>query len=1076
MWRLVRAFITGPLSPLLLFVAAAAGIVAMLATPREEEPQIVVPMADVLVSFPGASAEEVEKLVATPLERLLWQVDGVEHVYSISRRDGAVVTVRFFVGEDRERALVRITSRIEAHRDSAPPGVSGWVVRPVEIDDVPIVTFSLWSRTADQGDLRRVGEELLARLEQVKSISKSGVLGGLPREVRVELDPEALAARALTPAAVVEQLAAADAALAAGRFSRLDRDVLVLAGPFVGQSSEVAGLVVGAFDGAPVLLGDVARVVDGPEEPLTVSRITFGPQCGRSDVRAGESFPAVTLSLSKQKGTNAVGVAERILEEAQILRRDVLPSDMQLDVTRNYGHSADEKVDELFGHLLLAIVTVVALVAYTLGWREGLIVAAAVPVTFALTLLVNQLAGYTINRVTLFALVLVLGLVCDDPIVDVENIHRHFARRARPPLQAVLAAVNEVRPPVIVATLAVILSFVPLFFITGMMGPYMRPMALNVPVAMGMSLLVAFTITPWMSYHLLRPREGSAVAGGGHVAQANHGEDGRLISAYRRLLGAILDRRGARLLLALGIAGLALFAAFLAASGAVPLKMLPYDNKSEFLAVLDLPAGSTLEATNRAVVDLERALADVPEVVNCQSYVGLAGPIDFNGLVRRYNLRAGPELAEVRVHLLPKAERAENSHDLLLRLRAGLEAVAARHSAELKLVEMPPGPPVLSTLVAEVRGPAARTHGELVAGAREVAARLELEQGVVDVDVMAEEPTTRLEFRVDKEKAALHGVVAADLVRVLRLALSGETAATVHEPGERGPLPLRVVLDRASRSGAAELGRLQVAGRSGALVAVAELGSFVEMPADQPIYHKDLERVVFVLGEVAGRPPVEAVLSMQSGLAQEPLPGNLEARWGGEGEWQITLDVFRDLGLAFLGALAGIYVLLVVQTRSFALPLLVMLAIPLGAIAIFPGFWLLNLVVGREVGGYGSPVWFTATGMIGMIALAGIVVRNSIILIDFVQSRLAEGSDPRQAVLDSGVQRLRPIVLTALAAMLGAWPITLDPIFSGLAWSLIFGVLASTVFTLFVIPVAYLLALQRRGATRDATTSGAVSA
>ncbi len=1053
LWRLVRAFVTGPLSPLLLFVSAAAGLVAILGTPREEEPQIVVPMADVLVSFPGASAEEVEKLVAAPLEKLLWQVDGVEHVYSISRRDGAVVTVRFFVGEDRERALVRIASRIEGHRDEVPPGVSGWVVRPVEIDDVPIVALTLWSRTADEGALRRVGEELLARLESVQHISRSSVIGGQSREVRVELDTEALAARGLSALHVAESLHAADAALVAGRFSRADRDTLVLAGPFVGSSREVGELVVGAEGDRPVRLNDVARIVDGPEEPTALSRITFGAGRARADAAVGESFPAVTIALSKQKGSNAVHVAQEILAKSEELRRDVLPSDMQLEVTRNYGHSADEKVDELFGHLLLAIITVVSLVAYALGWREGLIVAAAVPVAFALTLLVNQLCGFSINRVTLFALVLVLGLVCDDPIVDVENIHRHFARRKLSPLDAVLFAVNEVRPPVIVATLAVILCFIPLFFITGMMGPYMRPMALNVPVAMAMSLLVAFTITPWMSYYILRSQYGKG---------EEHAAEGSMLRAYRRMLGVFLDRAKARWLLALGIVALAVFAGLLALTGAVPLKMLPYDNKSEFLIVLDLPEGSTLEKTDRAVRDLEQHLSRLPEVVDCESYVGSAGPIDFNGLVRRYNLRSGPQLADLRVNLIPKKERTEKSHELILRLRRDLERIAAQHGAAIKLVEMPPGPPVLSTLVAEVTGPADCSHAELVAAASDLSTRLAAESGVVDVDVMAESLHQRLEFKVDKEKAALHAVAPTEIVRVLRLALSGETVATVHEPGERNPLALRVRLARASRSGASELGRIQVVGASGDRVAIAELGAFAELPEEQPIYHKDLERVVFVLAEVAGRPPVEAVLAMQSSLEQKPLQKEIRAAWGGEGEWQITLDVFRDLGLAFAGALCGIYVLLVIQTRSFTLPLLVMLAIPLGAIAILPGFYLLNLLVGQQVGGFSSPVWFTATGMIGMIALAGIVVRNSIILIDFIQARLAEGADPREAVLDSGAKRLRPIVLTAFAAMLGAWPITLDPIFSGLAWSLIFGVLASTAFTLVVIPVVYLVALRRR--------------
>ena len=1051
--RIVRAFVTGPLSPLLLLVAAAAGVLAVFATPREEEPQIVVPMADVYVSFPGASAEEVEKLVAAPLERLLWQIDGVEHVYSMSRRDGAVVTVRFFVGEDRERALVRLQSRIDAHRDESPPGVTGWVVRPVEIDDVPIVTLTLWSETADSHALRRVAEEMAARLGEVPDLSRSEVIGGRPREVRVEIDPQALAAHGLSPLQVAQALRGADASLGGGAFDRGDRRTAVVAGPFVGSSREVGGLVVGASGGRPVRLSDVAAVIDGPEEVSSTTRVGFGPA---SDVgRAGASFPAVAIALSKKKGTNAVRVAERVLERARELQREALPSHVNLLTSRNYGESADEKVNELLMHLTLAVITVIGLVAFALGWREGLIVAAAVPITFALTLAVNLLAGYTINRVTLFALVLVLGLVCDDPIVDVENIHRHFAKKERKPLEAVLFAVNEVRPPVIVATLAVIVSFLPMLFITGMMGPYMKPMAVNVPIAMAMSLLVAFTITPWMSYHLLRKQYGRPEA----HDEAHPGQFARL---YRAMVGAFLDRRWARWLLTLGVVAALAWAGSMAVDGSVPLKMLPYDNKSELQIVLDLPEGSTLEATDRVASEVERFLATVPEVKDFETYCGVPSPIDFNGLVRHYGLRRSPNLAEVRVNLAAKDRRVERSHELGMRIRRDLEAIAARHGASLKIVETPPGPPVLATLVAEVRGPAGLPYDDLVASARDLRVRLAKEPGVVDVDDFAQDAHERLDFVLDKEKAALHGVTTQEVVQTLRLCLAGGVAATVHESGERNPLSLRVVLPRAARSGAEELARVSVAGAEGELVPLAEIGAFERRGEEQPVYHKDLDRVVFVIGEVAGRPPADVVFAMEKSASSAPLPGGARADWTGEGEWKITVDVFRDLGLAFAGAMLLIYVLLVAETRSFVVPLLVMLAIPLGAIGIMPGFRLLNLLTATSVGGYAAPVWFTATAMIGMIALAGIVVRNSIILVDFVRQRLAEGADLREAVLQSGLSRLRPIVLTAGAAMLGAWPITLDPIFSGLAWSLVFGVLASTAFTLVVIPVAYFALLRGR--------------
>ena len=1061
--RIVRVFVTGPLSPLLLLVAATVGAVAVLATPREEDPQIVVPMADVFVSFPGASAEEVEQLVATPLEKLVWQVRGIEHVYSISRRDGAVVTARFFVGEDRERALVRLQSQIEAHRDEAPPGVTGWVVRPVDIDDVPVVSLTLWSRSVDDAALRRVAEELAARLDSVPDLSRSEIIGGRPREVRVALDPEALASRDLSPLEVARAIGSADAAVTAGAFDRADHRTSVVAGPFVASRDEVADLVVGAWTGRPVYLRDVARIVDGPAEARSYVRIGFGP-ASAGGPSPGESAPAVTIAFAKKRGTNAVRVAEHVVARAEALTAEILPGDVHLLVTRNYGETADEKVNELLRELGFAIVTVIGLVAFALGWREGLIVAAAVPVTFALTLFVNLLAGYTINRVTLFALVLVLGLVCDDPIVDVENIHRHFAARKRPPLDAVLVAVNEVRPPVIVATLAVVISFLPMFFITGMMGPYMRPMALNVPIAMAMSLVVAFTVTPWMAYHGLRGQYGSAT----HPEE----REGRLSGAYRRLLGVFMARREARWGMAAAIVVMLGLAAALFVWQAIPLKMLPYDNKSELQIVLDLPEGSTLEATDAVARDVERFLTTVPEVTDFESYVGTPSPIDFNGLVRRYGFRQLPHLADVRVNLVAKDRRVQQSHAIGLRLRSDLDGIARRHGALVKVVEVPPGPPVLATLVAEIRGPAAGSYDDLVARARGLEERLAAEADVVDVDDMAEAPHPRLDFTLDKEKAALHGVGTADVARTLRLALAGSEPATVHEPAERTPLRIAVRLDRARRSGAVELSQLAIKGAAGDLVPLAELGGFRERVEDQPIYHKDLERVVYVLGDVAGRPPVDVILGLERGLATQPLGGGARAGWSGEGEWKITVDVFRDLGLAFGAALVGIYVLLVVETSSFVMPLLIMLAIPLGAIGIGPGFWLLNVVAGRTVGGHPDPVWFTATAMIGMIALAGIVVRNSIILIDFIRRRLADGMPLRAAIAESGVRRLRPIALTAGAAMLGAWPITLDPIFSGLAWSLIFGLAASTAFTLVVVPVVY-FAMHVKGERDEALVQSA---
>lgn len=1049
--RIVAAFLRGPLSPMFIVVCTLLGLMAVLATSREEEPQIVVPMADVFVSFPGATAEEVEKLVATPLEKLLWQIDGVEHVYSISRRDGALVTVRFFVGEDRERALVRLQSRIEANRDKAPPGVSGWVVKPIEIDDVPIVTLTLWSKEASGFELRRVAEEFASRLESVANLSRTELIGGYPREVRVQLDAEALAAHHLSPLEVAQVLQAADASLAAGSFSRANKTIKVVAGPFIGDRQEVERLVVGSYNERPVYLGDVAKVVDGPSEASSYVRFSHG-QAAVSGVPKGEAFEAVTLALSKKKGSNAVAVAEEVLQMAQKLKRELLPAQMQMEVTRNYGETANEKVNELLHELGLAIITVVILIVFFLGWREGVVVAAVIPIAFALTLFVNFIAGYSINRVTLFALVLCLGLVADDPIVDVENIHRHFKMKKFDPFRAVLVAINEVRRPVIVATFAVMISFLPMFFITGMMGPYMRPMALNVPVAMLMSLVVAFTVTPWLSYLLLRSEYGKE-----KNENTEEQQESRLYYCYRQFLSLLLEKKTLRYSLLWVVLGLILLTVVLLLTGAVPLKMLPYDNKSELQLVLDLPEGTSLEATNAVVNEFEYYLRGIPELVNMQSYVGVASPMDFNGLVRHYNLRRGPHLADIRLNLLPKGQRSMQSHEIALRIRKDLEEISRRHRVALKIVEMPPGPPVLSTLVAEVTGGVSRSYDSLVAEAKRIKEVLGREKGAVDVDDMAEESTQRLHYLLDKEKAALHGVQAAEVVRTLALALSGYPAATVHEPNERNPLLLNIILPRAERSGAAELGRIQVRGTIGQLVHLAEIGKFVVEKEEQPIFHKDLERSVFVLGDVAGRPPAEVVLGIGKKIQQLELAEDIKINWSGEGEWNITVDVFRDLGLAFLAALVGIYVLLVIETTSFGMPFLIMLAIPLGAIGIFPGFFFLNLLTGNNIGDYANPVWFTATAMIGMIALAGIVVRNSIILIDFIRHRQLDGMPLRDAVLESGVKRLRPVILTAGAAMFGAWPITLDPIFSGLAWALIFGLIASTVFTLVVVPLVYAL-------------------
>jgi multidrug efflux pump subunit AcrB len=1052
---IVDRFLSGNHALIFIIMALCMGLAAVMVTPREEDPQIVVPLADIYVSAPGASPGEIEKLVASPLERLLWQIDGVEYVYSMSRRDMAIVTVRFFVGEDREESLIKLHNKISMNRDRVPPIIRGWVIKPVEIDDVPIVTLTLSSPQYDDHALRRVGEEVLARLSEVEDISRTEIVGGRRREIRVEPLPEKLSGYNITLQDLERSLRGADASVTAGTYSRFNRSFTVTGNAFLTSPSQVADLVIGVHAQRPVYLRDVARVIDGPEEVHSYTRMGFSRYAAEDPQTL--SMPAVTLALAKKKGTNAVTVSRRILSRMKALEKEVLPHGIRVDVTRNYGKTAQEKVNGLLGSLLFAIATVVVLLALTLGWREAVVVALAVPVSFSLALFVNMLLGYTINRVTLFALILSLGLVVDDPITNVDNIQRHIVGgRHKTPRLATLFAVREVLPPVIMSTIAIIVSFTPLFFITGMMGPYMAPMAANVPVTVIFSTLCALTIVPWMSHLLLKNHPGQKQDKKGDRQKSSF-----ITRIYRRGVDPFLDSRTKRWLLLGTVMLLLAVPLVLVVFRLVPLKMLPFDNKDELQIVIDLPEGTPLEATDGVVRAFEHYLGEQPEIVSFVSYVGQASPIDFNGLVRHYYLRRGGNLADIRINLAEKGDRSRQSHAIGLAMRKDLEALARRHNAVIQIVEMPPGPPVLATLVAEIYGPSDAPYDHLIAAAQHVKDVMAREPFVVDIDDMTETPRDHIDFIVDREKAALHGVSTESIVHTLYTALTGTTPATVHLPGERQPLTIRVVLPRTSRSGVIPLSQLPMKTPAGSIVPLAELVQAVNLPEQQPIYHKNLKRVVYVLGETAGRAPGEAVLDIQKRLADNPAPHGAEVNWAGEGEWKITLRVFRDMGIAFAAAMVGIYILLTLETGSFFMPLLIMMAIPLTLIGAMPGFFFLNLAASGEVGGFMDPVFFTATGMIGMIALGGIVIRNAIVLIDFIQEALRESMPFREAILSSGAIRMRPILLTAATTALGAWPITLDPIFSGLAWTLIFGLVASTLFTLLVIPVAY-YALYRR--------------
>ena len=1122
--KIVKVFLESNLSLVLIILSIVLGVSAIFMTPREEDPQIVVPLADVYVNFPGHSAQEVEQLVAVPLEKILYQIDGVEYVYSMSRENEAIITVRYYVGQDRERSLVKLYKKIDENIDAVPPGVTGWIVKPVEIDDVPIVTLTLASTKADDLQLRRVAEEITHELSNIGDISRAYVVGGRPRIVQVYMNPDKMTAYNVSVQDLLNSIKVSNIQETAGNFRNKDLLINVAAGNGIKDAEQLKNLVVAVNDGSPafpkdvasmsdymysskisdekpVFLKDVAEVIDGPAEPVNYVHHGWG-QAKNIHLHDGASGTligvekekqvtpenAVTIAIAKKKGTNAVNVAHEVLNKIEKLKSRIVPDDMQLVVSRNYGLTADEKVNELIWALIAAIVIMVVLLTLGLGWRESLIVALAIPVVFGLTLAVNMMFGFTINRVTLFALILSLGLLVDDPIVDVENISRHFELGGKATRNIVMLAVSEIRPPLIVATLAVIASFLPMFFITGMMGPYMRPMAMNVPVTMVMSMLVSFTITPWFAYHLLRRKYNNNTLTGSSSHQEFDVKNSKLYKFFYPLMEPLL-RSKKNSFIFLGIIGfLTLLALSLALFRAVPLKMLPYDNKNELQLVLKMPEGTTLERTNAVVGDFEKYLSTVPEVVDYISYSGIASPMDFNGLVRHYYLRNAENFGEIRINLAPKENRSLQSHAIGLRIRDELQKIADRNNARMTIVETPPGPPVLSSIVAEVYGQSENNYNDILAASETVRKRLLFEPGVSDVDSIKEVPRMKYVFIADTEKAALNGISVQDIAETLRTALSGTHSGLVHSQTERNPLNIEVKFPIQNRSDLNDLSKIYLKGNKGQLVPLSELGNWKTAATDQTIYHKNLQRVVYVFAEAVGRTPAEVVIDVQADKIKSDqrkgdnfisdskaksvnwrtfanngsgiewsVPEDIRVSFSGEGEWNITLDVFRDLGIAFAIAMIAIYILLLIQTKSFVIPLIIMLAIPLTILGIMPGFWLLNIFGGYIVGGYIDPIYFTATGMIGMIALAGIVTRDAIILIDFIHISLKKGNTLFEAIMESRVVRLRPILLTSATAMLGAAPIIIDPIFSGLAWALIFGLFASTIFTLFVIPVAYWL-------------------
>ena len=865
--RIIDKFLQGNLAILLILISLVAGAMALALTPREEEPQIVVPVADIIVMYPGGSAAEVEQMVSSRLERMLYQIDGVEYVYSMSRPGMAVVTVRFFVGQDREESLVKLYNKLHQNMDRVTPGITGWVVKPIEIDDVPIVNITLYSEVYDAYGLHRVAEEVLDKLQRVDDSARISIHGGRRRVVYAYIDTERMAAYGLSPMEIMGAFRVSNVQMESGRFENNDRSVRLEAGPFLESTAEVRNLMVGLYDDRPVYLRDVARIVDGPEEISSYSYFGFGPAGDPAAVGGGsveraenaltagmqaQTHPAVTIAVAKKKGSNAVWVARDIESMMAQLQSSVIPTEVNYRITRNYGETANDKINDLVKSLGEAIISVILLIAIFMSWREGVVVAIAVPITYSVTLLFNYLFGFTINRVTLFALILALGLLVDDPIVGVDNISRHLSMGREPRLKAVSTAMSEVLGPIILATLAVIASFIPMFFITGMMGPYMRPMAVSVPMTMLMSMVVSFAITPWLASKLLK--------NGGSETAYDIKETG-MYRFYERLMRPLVESRKKSVALLLTVTLLFVLSVLLAATGLVPLKMLPFDNKNEFQVIVDMHEGTPLEGTMAAVREIEALLFTIPEVTDFTTTVGTSSPMDFNGLVRHYYMREGPHLADIRVNLLHRKQREMKSHALILRIREQMAEIAQRTGANVKLVEIPPGPPVLSTIVAEVYGDAYHDYKDLIRAATTVRARIAEETGVVDIDDSVEANQREVFFRVDREKAGLNGISTEDIVQSLNIALNGRSAGEVHSPTEQNELSIILRLPRSQRSDTASLAKLMVIGGSGGKVQLGELGRFEETVVDNTIYHKNQKRVVYVMAEIAGRGPAYAILS-----------------------------------------------------------------------------------------------------------------------------------------------------------------------------------------------------------------------
>ena len=1050
--RLARAFLNSKLTPLFIVTSLAIGVFAVAVIPREEDPQILVPMLDITTAMPGASPAEIEQRVTAPIETLVHQISGVEYVYSTSSPGQSLVIVRFLVGTPQEDALIKVYSKLYSNFDLLPPGVAQPIIKARSIDDVPILSLTLWGQHYDGYQLRAIAGEVQHNIEQIPDVSETTVIGGLPRTLRVVLSTDKLNAYGLSPLAVVARLQGANAALQAGSFAHDNSEIRVDAGDLFTGSNDLESVVLSVAQGRPVYLRDVAeKITDGAAEPANY--VLFGTAGS-----ASQQYPAVSITVAKRKGTNATVIANSVLDTVHRMQGVTIPNDVNVTTTRNYGDTAKAKSDELLEHLLLATLSVTFLVALFLGWRESGVVLLAIPVTLALTMSVFYFLGYTINRVTLFALIFSIGILVDDAIVVVENIVRHYRlpqNRERSCSDVTIEAVAEVGNPTILATFAVLAAVLPMAFVRGLMGPYMRPIPVGASAAMLFSLMVAFVVSPWAAMRLL----GRHLAGA-HLLEPEH-ENWRT-RLYRRVMTPLIASARNRFLFFAGVALLLLVSVSLVPMKLVRVKMLPFDNKSEIQVIVNMPEGTPLEQTLHVTQALGDELARQPGVLNYQEYAGTSGPYNFNGLVRHYYMRRMPNQADIQVNLLPAGERAEQSHAIARRLRPILDNIANQFGARIQVTEVPPGPPVLQTLVAEIYGP--DLDGQIRV-ADQVKSIFLHTPGTVDTDWYVDDPQPRLVIHVDEVKAAQNGISVGDVSRALALAASGTQAGLLHDPNAREAIPLTVEIDRADRSSEENLEDIKLAAANGSAVSLRELVSVDHETIPQSIYHKNLKRVVYVTGDVAGaeESPVYAILKMNEALDRLTLPAGYSLKrynavqpdstdrysmkW--DGEWQITIEVFRDLGIAFAAVLVLIYVLVVGWFRSFLVPLIIMAPIPLTLVGILPAHALLG-------------AFFTATSMIGFIAGAGIIVRNSIILVDFIELRRAQGIPLAQAVIDAGAIRFRPMLLTAAAVVVGASVILTDPIFQGLAVSLMAGAIASTFLSWPTIPILYYMLHARK--------------